>query len=164
MKIAMIVAMDQNRGIGYKNQLLYWLPNDLKHFKALTTGHTIIMGRKTFESLPKGALPKRRNIVLSRQKNLSFNQTELFSSLKEALHHCSKEEKIFIIGGASLYEEAMPVAETLYITHIHDGSKKADVFFPKIKTKEWEITQQEKHEADDRHEQAYTFTTYCKII
>lgn len=160
MTIAMIVAVAQNGGIGHGNKLLYWLPNDLKHFKTLTTGNTIIMGRKTFESLPKGALPNRRNIVLSHQKGVHFPKTEVFSSLQEALKHCTVDENVFIIGGASLYKEAMPIADTLFVTQIHDASKNADVFFPQISMKEWNLVEEVNHEADERHECAYTFATY----
>jgi dihydrofolate reductase len=101
-KISLIAAVDRRGGIGYQNRLLYWLPNDLKRFKALTTGHTIVMGRRTFESLPKGALPNRRNIVLSRQPDATFPGAEHFTSLQDVLAHCAQEEEVFIIGGASL--------------------------------------------------------------
>ena len=91
MTLSIIAAINQKRGIGYQNKLLYWLPNDLKRFKALTTGHTIIMGRHTFESLPKGALPNRRNVVLSRQE-LHFEGAECFHTLADALHTCKEDE------------------------------------------------------------------------
>ena len=100
-RISIIVAIAQNNAIGLENKLLYWLPNDLKRFKSLTTGHTIIMGRKTFESLPKGALPNRRNIVLTRQE-ITFPGAERYASLEEALKQCKEEEEVFIIGGASV--------------------------------------------------------------
>ena len=93
--ITIIAAINKNRGLGFENKLLYWLPNDLKRFKALTTGHTIIMGRKTFESLPKGALPNRRNIVLSKGAH-DFPGAECFHSLEEALAHCAEEEDVYI--------------------------------------------------------------------
>ena len=102
--ISVIVAIARNRAIGFENRLLYRLPDDLKRFKALTTGHTIIIGRKTFESFPKGALPNRRNIVLSKNKAAVFPGAETFSSLQEALSHCKEEEEIFIIGGESVYK------------------------------------------------------------
>lgn len=105
--LSIIVATAQNRAIGYKNKLLYWLPDDLKRFKSLTTGHTIIMGRKTFESLPKGALPNRRNIVLSKQESFQAQGTEVFHSLEDALKHCQTTEEVFIIGGESIYREAL---------------------------------------------------------
>ena len=109
MNICIIVAIAENNAIGFENKLIYWLPNDLKRFKALTTGHTIIMGRKTFESLPKGALPNRRNIVLSRQE-INFPGAECFPSLKDALESCCTDEEVFIIGGASVYQETMNIA------------------------------------------------------
>ena len=124
--LSIIVAIAKNNGIGKDNQLLYWLPNDLKRFKALTTGHTVIMGRKTFDSLPKGALPNRRNIVLSRQDGLVCAGAECFTSLEEALAHCNAEEEIFIMGGASVYKEALPLTHRLYITLVHDTDKQAD--------------------------------------
>ena len=113
--ITIIAAINKNRGLGFENKLLYWLPNDLKHFKALTTGHTIIMGRKTFESFPKGALPNRRNIVLSKGDH-NFPGAECFHSLEEALMHCGKGEDIYIIGGAGLYAEALAIADRLCLT------------------------------------------------
>lgn len=161
--LSIIVAIARNRGIGFENKLLYWLPNDLKRFKALTTGHTVIMGRKTFESLPKGALPNRRNIVLSRQEGISFAGAECFPSLEAALARCKEEEEIFIMGGASLYKEAMPVADRLYITQIDDASKEADAFFPEIKEEEWKETGRENHQTDEKHLYPYSFINYSRI-
>ena len=109
-KISIIAAVAENRAIGYKNKLIYWLPNDLKRFKLLTTGNTIIMGRKTFESLPKGALPNRRNIVLTRQK-ITFENVECYPSLEDALNACKDDEHIYIIGGNSVYQQAMKYAD-----------------------------------------------------
>lgn len=136
--ISIIVAVADNYAIGYSNKLIYWLPDDLKRFKALTSGHTIIMGRHTFESLPKGALPNRRNIVLSRSNN-SFPGCDSFSSLEEALDSCKNDEEVFVIGGETLYREAISKANKLYITHVYDIPKNADAFFPAIKMDEWEI-------------------------
>ena len=159
-EISSIVAIAQDHGIGKDNQLLYWLPNDLKRFKALTTGNTIIMGRKTFESLPKGALPNRRNVVLSRQQGLTFEGAEIFPSLEEALKHCGADEKVFIIGGASVYQEAMPFCTHLHITEIADNSKEADAFFPTISKDEWEEIGREEHGTDEKHAYAYAFVDY----
>lgn len=157
--ITIIAAVNRNRGLGFENKLLYWLPNDLKRFKALTTGHTIIMGRKTFESLPKGALPNRRNIVLSRG-NTCFPGAECFHSLEEALAQCTPEEDIYIIGGASLYAEAMPLADRLCLTEIEDTEKEADVFFPAFDTDTWKETKREIHTTDEKHAYAYSFVDY----
>ena len=159
MNISIIVAIAENRAIGFENKLLYWLPNDLKRFKALTTGHTIIMGRKTFESLPKGALPNRRNIVLSRQ-DIEFPGTERFPSLEAALGACRADEEVFIIGGASVYQEALPLADKLCITHIEDTPAEADAFFPELNPEEWAEGLREEHPADEKHAQAYTFIDY----
>ena len=160
--ISIIVAINKNNGIGYKNELLYWLPNDLKRFKTLTTGHTIIMGRKTFESLPKGALPNRRNIVLSSQ-DITFPGAECFHSLEEALEACKGEIEVFIIGGASLYKEAMPVADRLYITEIDDCEKEADAFFPQISQEIWQEKSRECHSTDEKHLYSYCFCDYERI-
>ena len=116
----MIAAVAQNRAIGYQNKLIYWLPNDLKRFKALTTGHTIIMGRRTFESLPKGALPNRRNVVLSRTQSV-FEGCDTYSSLTKALESCNNNEVVFIIGGESIYKEAIGKANTLFLTEINSN-------------------------------------------
>ena len=147
--ITIIAAINKNRGLGFENKLLYWLPNDLKRFKALTTGHTIIMGRKTFESFPKGALPNRRNIVLSKGEH-NFPGAECFHSLEEALMHCGKEEDIYIIGGAGLYAEALAI----------DDKKEADVFFPEIDTTHWKVVNRETHSVDEKHAYAYSFVDY----
>lgn len=160
--ISIIVAINNNNGIGLDNELLYWLPNDLKRFKSLTTGHTIIMGRKTFESLPKGALPNRRNVVLTRQ-NLKFEGAETFGSLDEALYNCKNDDEIFIIGGASLYQEAIDIADRLYITRINDSEKEADAFFPEIKKEEWTETNKECHSIDEKHSFEYSFCDYERI-
>lgn len=161
--ISIIVAIARNRAIGFENKLLYWLPNDLKRFKTLTTGNTIIMGRKTFESLPKGALPNRRNMVLCRQKELTFAGAERFSSLETALTQCGEKEEIFIIGGASVYKEAMPLANRLYITFIDDEPEKADVYFPEINKEEWKETGREDHQTDEKHLYPYSFINYERI-
>lgn len=159
-QIAIIVAIAQNNAIGYKNKLLYYLPNDLKHFKAITTGNTIIMGRKTFESLPKGALPNRRNIVLTHNQDLSFEGAEHFSSLQEALKTCREQEKVFIIGGASVYAEALPLAQILHLTYIQATPEHADAFFPEIDLTGWKETRREEHSTDEKHHQPYIFVDY----
>lgn len=161
MVLSVIAAINKNRGIGYQNKLLYWLPNDMKRFKSLTTGHTIIMGRKTFESLPKGALPNRRNIVLTRQE-MSFAGAETFHSLNEALEHCGSEEEVYVIGGASLYEEAIPLADKLCITEVNDDKAPADVFFPEISLDFWQEKSRESHPSDERHLYSYCFVDYVR--
>ncbi|MBR0201467.1 MAG: dihydrofolate reductase [Bacteroidaceae bacterium] len=161
--IALIAAVAENGAIGYQNRLLYWLPNDLKRFKALTSGHTIIMGRRTFESLPKGALPNRRNIVLTRNTSFSAPDTETFASLEDALAACRSDEEVYIIGGASVYAEAMPFADRLCITHVQDTPAQADAFFPEIDSKEWRVENIEKHGTDERHAFPYLFADYSRL-
>ena len=159
--ISIIVAIAENRAIGFENKLLYWLPNDLKRFKALTTGHTIIMGRKTFESLPKGALPNRRNVVLSRQ-DIEFPGAERFASLEAALASCHADEEVFIIGGASVYQEAMPLANKLCVTFIDHTPQEADAFFPEIDPAVWEVTSNEPNPIDEKHCHSYSFIDYLR--
>ena len=160
-KIALIAAIAKNNAIGFGNKLIYWLPNDLKRFKELTTGHTIIMGSNTFRSLPKGALPNRRNIVLSRKEN-SFPGAETFKSLEEALANCMNEEVIYIIGGEMLYKTAMPIADILCLTEVNDTPAEADAFFPEFTKNDWEVIQNEAHPIDEKHNFEYRFVTYLK--
>ncbi len=159
MRINIIAAVSRNRAIGFENKLLYWLPNDLKRFKALTTGHTIIMGRRTFESLPKGALPNRRNVVLSRTQN-DFPGCDSYASLDEALAHCSPEEDIYVIGGASVYCQALPLADRLCLTEIDDTPASADAFFPDYS--DWEEETREEHDVDEKHHYRYAFVDYIR--
>lgn len=164
MIISIIVAINEVNAIGFQNALLYHMPSDLKRFKELTTGHTIIMGRKTFESLPKGALPNRRNVVISRNASAEYKNTECFTSLEKALENCKNEEEVFIIGGASIYNEAMNLADRLYITLIHDSQQEADTFFPPIDKEIWKIEKRDDHPSDDKHLFSYSFIDYSKSL
>ena len=155
--ISIIAAVAKNRAIGYQNKLIYWLPNDLKRFKQLTTGHTIIMGRNTFLSLPKGALPNRRNIVLSRSRK-TFPCCDVYPSLEEALRHCAPDEDVYIIGGASVYKQALPLAHRLCLTEIDDTPAQADTFFPPYD--HWHEVAREDHGTDERHAFPYSFVDY----
>ena len=159
--ITIIAALARNNAIGCDNRLLYWLPNDLKRFKALTTGHTIIMGRRTFESLPKGALPNRRNVVLSRSLSVAEG-AEVFASLDDALRSCSAEEDVFIIGGESVYREALPLADRLCLTLIDAVPERADAFFPQVSEAEWRVVSREEHDTDEKHTEKYTFVDYIR--
>lgn len=160
--ISIIAAIDKNRGIGYQNKLLFWLPDDLKRFKALTTGNTIIMGRKTFESLPKGALPNRRNIVLSSQEDFSCPGAEVFCSLEEALANCRPDEHIYIIGGASVYRQALPLADALCLTEVDAEAAQADVYFPEIDLTVWQEKSRESHPIDEKHPCPYAVVDYIR--
>ena len=161
--IAIICALAANRAIGYQNRLIFRLSADLRRFKALTTGHTVVMGRCTFESLPKGALPNRRNIVLSRRDNLDCPGAEVFHSLADALAACQPEEEVYIIGGESVYAEALPLADRLCLTHVEATPAAADAFFPEINETEWRLVDSESHEADEKNEAPYTFADYERI-
>ena len=160
-KTALIAAIAENNAIGFENKLIYWLPNDLKRFKELTTGHSIIMGSNTFRSLPKGALPNRRNIVLSRKES-SFPGAETFSSLEEALANCSNEEIVYIIGGEQLYKAAIEKADILCLTEVKDTPAQADAFFPEFNKREWEIIEQDSFPKDEKHTHEYCFVTYIR--
>ena len=156
----MIAAVAKNRAIGFENKLIYWLPNDLKRFKALTTGHTIVMGRKTFESLPKGALPNRRNCVLTTSTK-ELPGCECFACWDDFIKSCNPDEDIYIIGGASLYTNLLNKADRLCLTEIDDTPAQADTFFPKYK-EEWQEKWREDHPVDDRHAYPYAFVDYVK--
>lgn len=153
----MIAAVAKNNAIGFENKLIYWLPNDLKRFKQLTTGNTILMGRRTFESLPKGALPNRRNCVLTTTVK-ALPGCECYSSWDEFMATCRPDEQVFIIGGASLYKELMDKADRLCLTEINDTPAEADTFFPDYS--DWHEVSRETHEADERHAYSYAFVDY----
>lgn len=159
IKVNMIAAVARNRAIGFQNKLIYWLPNDLKRFKQLTTGHTILMGRRTFESLPKGALPNRRNCVLTTSVG-QLPGCECFRSWDAFLATCTPDEDIYIIGGASLYSELIDKADRLCLTEIDDTPAEADTFFPDYS--EWQEQSRENHAPDERHAFAYSFVDYTR--
>ena len=160
MQLNIIAAVAENHAIGYQNDVVYFIREDLKRFKQLTTGHTVIMGRRTFYSLPKGALPNRRNIVLSRTKT-DFPGCDVYKSLDEALQHIGADEQAFIIGGASLYKEALGIANRLYLTEIADSPAQADVFFPPYNDGTWRIESREEHPAADGNP-PYSFVNYIR--
>ena len=156
MKISIVVAIAANNAIGKDNQLLWRLPNDLKHFKQITSGHTIIMGRKTYDSVGK-PLPNRRNIVITRQ-NINIEGCEVVNSLDAALALCTNEPEVFIVGGAEIYKQAMQVTNRIYLTIVHQ-SFDGDTYFPEIKTDEWKETEREDYQPDEKHQFAYSFIT-----
>ena len=159
--ISIIAAVAKNRAIGFENKLIYWLPNDLKRFKALTTGHTIVMGRNTYESLPKGALPNRRNVVLSRTTKV-LPGCDVYPTLEAALQSCTADEDVYIIGGARVYEQAMPIADRLCLTEVNDTPAEADAFFPDY-SEGWRIEKKEAHPKDERHDFEYAFADYVRV-
>lgn len=157
--IALIYAASENDVIGKDNDIPWRLSADLKRFKQLTTGYPIIMGRKTFNSLGR-PLPKRRNLVITRNTSLQQAGVEIYYSLEEALAACQKEEKAFIIGGAGLFAEsiAKDLVQRIYFTRVH-AEIEGDVFFPFPDEKNWEIVEVESNQADDKNEYAYTYIT-----
>lgn len=154
--LSIIVATDKKNGIGKNNQLLWHLPKDLQFFKKTTSGHPIIMGRKTFDSIGK-ALPNRRNIVISRQANLTINGVEIYPNLAAALAACAQEEEIFVIGGGEIYKQALPFANKIYLTKV-DHQFDADTYFDDINLQDWEVIFKEDHLKDEKH--LYNFSFY----
>jgi dihydrofolate reductase len=154
--ISIIVAIAQNNGIGKNNQLLWHIPADMKRFKQITMGHTVIMGRNTFLSLPGGPLKNRRNLVITDNPDEHFEGCEMVSSIKEVLEKCDTDQENFVIGGASVYRQFFPMADRLYITRVN-RSFEADTFFPEIKPDEWEVISQEHPEPDGKNDFSYTF-------
>jgi dihydrofolate reductase len=158
--ISIIAAVADNLAIGYKKQIPWYLPADLKRFKEITTGHTLIMGKKTFESLPSGPLPNRKNIVLTSM--LSEGVVEDYfeaNSIDDALELSSNAEKVFIIGGSAIYKQFMEHAETMYITWVH-GEFVADTFFPDVDFSLWNEVSREEHLPDEKNPHKYAFVVY----
>lgn len=163
MIISLIAVLGKNNEIGKNNQLLCRLPSDLKRFKAITSGHTVIMGRKTFESLPNGPLPNRRNIILSRNTQLMIEGVEVYSSLDYALLKSINETEVFITGGAQIYAQALPIADKLYITRIHASFPEADAFFPPIEWHIWSEITRETFLPDEKNPYPFTFFEYERL-
>ncbi len=157
--ISIIVAVSEDYGIGKDNKLLWRIPEDMKRFKTLTYGQNIVMGKKTWESLPKKPLPGRRNIVLTDDPLECIDFSITAYSIEDALGKCGKNEEIYIIGGGSIYRQFMPIADRLYITHIHKKVP-ADTFFPEIDGSIWEIIDNEEHTEDGNGIPAYTYSIY----
>ena len=160
--ISIIVAIAENYAIGKKGDLLCHMPADLKHFKEITSGKTVMMGERTFFSLPKHPLPNRRNIVLTDLQGKTFEGAEAVYSLDEMVAKVQGEEEAFVIGGGMVYRQMMERADKLYITHIHHSWEDADTFFPEIKESEWKLLSAERHFADDKNPYDYTFAEYTR--
>lgn len=158
--ISIVVAIAENGAIGYKNDLLWHLPADLKQFKEMTTGHSIIMGSRTFRSLPKGALPNRRNIVLSRTQQ-DFPGAEWAASPEVALELVGEEAEAFVIGGAQVYEQMLPYTDKIYLTRVHADFPEADTFFPELDMSEWVELSRTEYPADEKNRYA---TTLLELI
>lgn len=157
MDLAAIVVVAENGAIGKNGDLLCHLPADLKHFKNITMGHTIIMGRRTWESLPKGALPGRKNVVITRNSDFVAEGAEVYHSLEEALEATKSDEGRFIIGGGMLYREAFSLTNILHLTKLHASFPDADTFFPEFDEQEWNEISREDHDADEKNPYPYSF-------
>lgn len=157
--LSIIACISQtNRAIGYQNRLLYHIKSDLTRFRELTTGHAIIMGRKTYESLPNGALPHRRNIVVSNSMK-EMEGCEVYPNLEAALKAAESPQEIFIIGGESIYRQSLHVARKLYLTVVDDAPQQTDAFFPEINPEEWELIEKEMRNENGL---SFSFLTYLK--
>ena len=157
--ISIIVAVSDDWGIGKNNELLWNISEDLKRFKRLTTGNTVIMGKKTWESLPKRPLPGRTNIVLTDDPKEIIEGSVTAYSIEDALSKCEKEKEIFVIGGGSVYRQFMAVADRLYITHVHKKAP-ADVYFPEIDLNIWEVVEKEDFKTMGDNIIPYTYVIY----
>ncbi|HER07838.1 MAG TPA: dihydrofolate reductase [Bacteroides sp.] len=160
--ISIIVAVAENHAIGKDNRLLWHLPDDLKRFKRLTTGHTLIMGRNTFHSLPGGPLPDRRHIVLTDRPCEKFEGCETARSVEEALALAGNRKECFVIGGGMVYARFLPLAGKLYLTRVHREFE-GDTFFPQIDFSHWKAVYTETVEAGGKNEYAHTYTEYVRI-
>ncbi len=159
--ISIIVAIAENNAIGKDNRLLWHISEDLKRFKKLTTGHTLIMGRNTFLSLPNGALPNRRHIVISDIPDERFERCEMAGSIEEAIQIAGDKEECFVIGGGMVYAQFLPVAGKLYLTQVHQ-SFDADTFFPEIDFQQWKALLTETVPAGGKNEYPHTYTEYIR--
>ncbi|MGO4905635.1 dihydrofolate reductase [Flavobacterium sp. W20_MBD1_R3] len=158
--IIMIAAVAENNELGKNNELIWHLPNDFKRFKALTSGHHIIMGRKTFESFPK-PLPNRTHIIISRQKEYQAEGCLIVNSIEKALELCPKDEDSYVIGGGEIYNLGLPYADKIEITRVHNTFE-ADAYFPEIDPDQWKITISEHNIKDDKHLYDYTYQTFIR--
>jgi dihydrofolate reductase len=161
MTLSIIVAAAENGVIGHNNNLIWHLSSDLKHFKNITTGHTVIMGRKTFESMGK-ALPNRRNIVITANKAYTAPGCEIVPDIESALQLAAQEEEAFIIGGGTIYRAIWEKADKLYLTRVHTAPT-GDISIPEVKASEWQEISREAHSADEKNEYDYTFLEYRRI-
>ncbi len=162
-KVSIVAALADDYAIGFKEKLPWYLPADLKYFKELTTGHTILMGKRTFESLPNGPLPNRTNIVLTSIISEGINEGYFEAdSLEDAFEISASAEQVFIIGGASVYKQTLDMADRLYLTWVHDEFK-ADAYFPEIDFSLWKEIDRKDYEADEKNKHPYSFVVYERI-
>ena len=158
--IIMIAAAAENNALGKNNDLVWHLPDDFKRFKELTSGHHIIMGRKTFESFPK-LLPNRTHIIITRQKKYQPEHCIVVDSIEKALEFVPEDENAFIIGGGEIYKQSLEYADVIELTRVH-GLFEADTYFPEINPDHWELIEEEYHPKDEKHLIDFTYQTYIR--
>lgn len=162
MRLTLIAAIDEQYALGKDNDLIWNLPDDMKHFVSSTKGHAVIMGRKTFDSIGAKPLPKRHNVVISRDKSYRAEGVSVVNDIQSAIELVSEDDRPFIVGGAQIYTLALPLATELEITHIHHTFGDADAFFPEFDKSEWECVSEEFHPTDENHAQSFTITRYIR--
>ncbi|NVN94486.1 MAG: dihydrofolate reductase [Bacteroidetes bacterium] len=162
-QLSIIVAIADNNAIGKDNQLLWHLSEDLKRFKQLTTNHTIVMGKKTFDSLPIKPLPNRRSIVITDDLNEKIEGCLMAYSIEDAVNKCDETQENFIIGGGSIYKQFMPIANKLYLTKVHKDFD-ADTFYTDIDYSKWEIIEKQENLYDEKNKISYSYLIYKRIL
>jgi len=158
--IIMIAAAAENNALGKDNDLLWHLPDDFKRFKTLTSGHYIIMGRKTFESFPK-PLPNRTHVIITHQKDYQPENCIVVNTIDEAIAACPEDQDNFIIGGGQIYELALPLSDIIELTRVH-GTFEADAYFPEFSMDEWQLVEEEFHDKDEKHNYSFTYQTFIR--
>lgn len=161
MSVSLIAAMSRERAIGADNKMLWHLPKELAHFKRTTLNKTVLMGRKTYESLGK-PLPNRRNVILTRQRDLQIEGCEIVHSVEEALQKYGHDE-LMITGGGEIYEIFMPIADRIYITKVDVNIANADAYFPELDENEFQLISEEKVEKDEKNKFSFTICTYDRV-
>ncbi len=159
--LSLIAAVAENNVIGKNNNLIWHLPNDLKYFKKITSEHTIIMGRKNFEAIGR-ALPNRKSVVISRNKNYKAKDCVVVNNIEEAVNQAKGDDEPFVIGGGEIYKQMLSLVNKIYLTRVH-ASFKGDTFFPELDKREWKLISEEKNKVDDKHKYPYTFFVYERI-
>ena len=160
MELSIIVAADENNGIGAEGNQPFFIRSDLKRFKSLTTGNTIVMGRKTFEALPNGALPNRKNIVLTHRAQYDAPNCRLINNPEELNQLCAAEEKVFVIGGGEIYRNFLPRVDRIYLTRVHSSFGGIDTWFPEISPDQWVVQDQEGPFTDEKSGLVYSYINF----
>ncbi|MGM1430916.1 dihydrofolate reductase [Sphingobacterium lactis] len=159
--LTFVVAAAENNAIGKNNQMPWHLPNDFKYFKSTTMGHSIVMGRKTFESIGR-PLPGRRNIVITRQNDFRAEEVDVANSIEDVMNYCRDEKEVFIIGGGNIFKQTLPLVNKVHLTRVHTTIPDADAFFPELPEQDWELVSSDPHQKDEKHAFDYTIEVYTR--